>query len=217
MDNSRFLACTAAGIMLATLAGCGGGGDGGGGGGGEPAPLPYVGSTSQAAITTTNASKLTANVIASDDSATAILGVSIESGGATQDQSGGLTGVALRLSRILRDTVVRAEQGNSSPRAVAGALVDGVCDSGSIGTTGTLSSDGTGTVMVSFDNCLTDGVTLSGPATLRVDQFEMAMDMPTDFTLSFTRLMLRGSALRCKWIAALAANGHWVLWCRSHV
>jgi len=195
MDSSRFLAGTAVGFMLAALAGCGGGGDGGGGGGGEPAPLPYVGSTSQAAITTTDASKLTANVIAGGDSATAILGVSIESGGATQSQGSGLMGVALRLSRTLRDTVASAEQGSSSPRAVDGALVDGVCESGSISTTGQLNADGTGTVTVSFDNCLANGVTVSGPATLRVDHFEMAMDMPTDFTLSFTRLSLRGSTL----------------------
>ena len=194
MDNSRLLACTAAGIILAALAGCGGGGDDGGGGG-EPAPLPYIGSTSQAAITTTDASTLTANVASSGESATAILGIAIESGGAAQDQSGGLMGVALLLSRSLRDTAVRAEQGNSSPQAAAGALVDGACDSGSIGTDGQLNGDGTGTVKITFDNCLTDGVTLSGPATLRVDGFEMAMDRPTDFTVSFTRLTLRGSAL----------------------
>lgn len=196
MDNSRFLAGAAVGILLATLAGCGGGDGGGEAPPPQPEPLPWPpGSTSQAAIATTNASSLAANVVASGDSATAILGVSIESGGATQNQSGGLMGVALRLSRTLRDTVIRAEQGGSSPRAVTGALVDGVCESGSIGTTGTFGSDGTGTVTVSFNNCLTDGVTLSGPATLRVDHFEMAMDMATDFTLSFTRLALRGSAL----------------------
>jgi hypothetical protein len=36
---------------------------------------------------------------------------------------------------------------------------------------------------------------LNGPATLRVDHFEFAMQMPTDFTLSFPRLTLRGPGL----------------------
>lgn len=194
MDDSRFLARTAVGIMMAALAGCGGGGDGGNGGG-DPTPIVYDGSTSQATVTTTNASKLASNVIASGDSAAAILAVTTKSGDATQDLSSGIVGVARVLSRTLRDTALRAEQASASPQAVNGALVDGVCDSGSIGTTGKLNSDGTGTVTVRFDNCVTDGVSLSGPATLRVDHFEMAMDMPTDFTLTFVRLVLRGATL----------------------
>jgi len=193
MDNSRFLAWSAVGIVLAALAGCGGGGDGGGDG--EPTPLVYDGNTSQAAITPTDASTLTANVVASGDGPTAILGIKTTNGGAAQDQSGGLMGVARVLGRTLRDTASRAEQGSSSPQAAAGALVDGVCDSGSLRTDGQLNGDGTGTVEITFDNCLADGVTLSGPATLRVDHFEMAMSMPTDFTVSFKRLTLRGSAL----------------------
>ncbi len=49
--------------------------------------------------------------------------------------------------------------------------------------------------MVSFNDCLLDGTTLNGSATLRVDVFDLGALEPTDFTISFSRLMLRGSGL----------------------
>ena len=179
--------------ILLLSAACGGGGGGGGGGG--PAPVVYGGNTGAATVSPTSASKLTANVVGSNDTATIILGVSIESGDATQDVGSGAMDLALRLNRTLRDTVVRAEQARSSQRAVTAALVSGVCQSGSISTTGTLDSDGTGTVTVSFNNCLLDGITLNGSATLSVDVFDPGLLEPTDFTISFSRLTLRGSGL----------------------
>jgi hypothetical protein len=196
MDNSRFLACTAVGTILAALVGCGGGGDGSD----EPVPPIYIGSTSQAAITTTNASELTANVVTSDDSATTILGASSVSGGATRNQGSGLINVVQRLSRILRDTVLSPDQASSARRPVTAAIpVDqtDLCDggSGSVRTSGTLNDNSTGTLAVSFNSCLVDGTTLSGPATLRVDAVASPFPSPTDYTLSFIILNLRGPGL----------------------
>ncbi len=181
--------------VLLLLAACGGGG--GGDGGGAPAPVVYGGNTSAAIVTSTNASKLTANVVGSNDTATIILGVSIESGDATQNLGTGLMNLALRLNRNFRDTVVRAEQARSAQRAVTAVIpvdVTEPCDggNGSMRTSGTLNDDGTGTLMVSFNNCLIGGVTLNGPATLRVDVFDLGSLEPTDFTISFSRLTLRG-------------------------
>lgn len=192
-----------AGFLLAALlllVACGGGGGGGGGGG--PAPVVYGGSMSQAGVTPLNASKLTANVIGSGDTATTIAGVSVESGGATQNRGNGLTNLARRLSRDFRDTVVRAEQASSTQQVVPAMLVPvnetEPCDGnvGSVTNTGTIDDmTGTGTLAVTFNNCLIDGVTLNGPATLRVDAFDLGFFVPTDFTISFVRLTLRGSGL----------------------
>jgi len=108
--------------------------------------------------------------------------------------------LAQRLSRPLRDIVVRAERASSARRQAPAVQVNDVepCDSniGSVSTSGTLSDvNFTGTLAVSFNGCLIDGVTLNGTAMLRVDHFEFAMQRPTDFTLSFSRLTLRGSGL----------------------
>jgi uncharacterized repeat protein (TIGR01451 family) len=202
MSMSRYLSRTTAGFLpaaLLLLAACGGGG--GGGGGGTSSPVVYGGNTSAAVVTSTNASKLTENVIGSGDTAGIIGGVSNESGDAAKNQGSGLFDLARRLNRSLHDTVVRAGQANSAQRLVTGVIPveqTDPCDSGSgsVRTFGTLNDNGTGTLQVSFNSCLIDGVTLSGPATLRVDAAQVTFSVvPTDFTLSFSRLMLRGSGL----------------------
>ncbi len=186
-------------VVLLLLVACGGGGGDGGGGAG-PTPLIYTGNISAAVVTTTNASKLTDNVIGDSDAAGMIGGVSVESGDATQDPGSGLMNLAQRLNRTLRGTAIRALQANSAQRLAPALQVNDVepCenDMGSVRTSGTLDDTSvTGTLQVSFDSCLIDGVTLNGPATLRVDHFELAMQRFTDTTLSFPRLTLRGSGL----------------------
>jgi len=175
--------------VLLLLTACGGGGGGGDGG---PAPVAYSGNTSAATVTPTNASKLTANVIGGNDTATVIVGVSIENGDAAQDLGGGVMGLALRLNRTFRETVIRAEQERSTQRIVTAVIpvdVTEPCDggNGSTRTSGTLQDDGTGTLAISFSNCLIDGVTLNGPGTLSIGEF--------DFAISFARLTLRGPGL----------------------
>jgi len=179
--------------VLLLLTACGGGGGGGDGG---PAPVAYSGNTSAATVTPTNASKLTANVVGGNETATVILGVSIENGDAAQDLGGGVMDLGLRLNRNFRDVVVRAQRSSAAQQAARGVIpIDETepCDgTGSVRTSGTLADNGTGTLSVNFNNCFLDGLTLNGPATLRVDAFDLGFLIPTDFTMSFSRLTLRG-------------------------
>lgn len=204
MSMSRTLLGMIKSFLLAallSLAACGGGGGGGGGSGsGNSSAVVYGGNTNAAVVTTTNASKLTANVTGSDQTLGIIGGVSVEGSGAAQNQGSGLMDLAWRLSRTLRDTVVRAEQASSAQRPVTAVIpVDQTdpCDggNGSVRTSGTLNDNSTGTLQVSFNSCLIDSVTLNGPATLRVDAVASPFPSPTDFTLSFERLTLRGPGL----------------------
>src|SRR5436190_16238762 len=71
----KTLAGIAAGIFCAGLAGCSGGGGGGGGGGtagGGDTPLTYIGVTSAANLSATNAASVTANVVGSGDVSQAV-------------------------------------------------------------------------------------------------------------------------------------------------
>ena len=191
-------------LVLLLLAACGGGGD-------ESPPPPPPPAT-PAVVTTTNASKLAANVAGSGQAVGIIAGLSTESGEAVQSRRSGLPSVAQQLSRIMRDTVVRARQGSSARRELGAAiLIDEFvpCDAGqgNAQLTGTLNDNGTGTLQVSFNNCLVirdrdgdvatnDTINLNGPATLRVDAAEVtSFVLPTDFTLIFARLELRGLGL----------------------
>ena len=195
-------------IALLVLAACGGGGGGGSSG---PTPLVYTGSTSPAVITATNASKLAADVVGNGDTASTILGISIESSDATRNRGSGVIDLALRLNRNIRDTLLRAGQASAAQRPVNAVIpVDETvsCDgnNGSVRTSGTLNDDSTGTLTVSFNNCLIDSVTLSGSATLRVDAVASPFPAPTDFTLSFTRLTLRGPGLSLDATGSLRAQ-----------
>lgn len=179
--------------VLLLLAACGGGG------GGSSNGVVYAGNSSPATVTTANASKLTANVVGNNDTAAIIIGFSTESGDATQELGSGAMDIALRLNRSFRETVVRAEQARSSQRAVTAAIpvneTDLCAGGGSTHASGTLSDSGTGTLMISFNSCVIDGVTLNGSGTLRVDAVDPIYFIPTDFTMSFARLKVRGSGL----------------------
>jgi hypothetical protein len=201
MNKSRFLASFAAGLMLATLAGCGGGGGGGDGGTPLPPPPVYSGNTNAAVVTAANASKLTADVIGSGNTTGIVGGVSTQGGDATQGRGSGMVQLVQRLNRYVRDTAVRAGQVSATQRIMSAVIPIGQtdpCDGGfgSISLSGTLADDGTGTLAVNFNNCLIDGVTVNGPATLRVDAAQVTLNVfPTDSTLSFPVLTLRGTGL----------------------
>ncbi|MDH4326514.1 MAG: hypothetical protein OEW90_20440 [Betaproteobacteria bacterium] len=185
-------------VVLLLLAACGGGG--GSDGNPSPDPVVYNGNANVAVVTATNAPRLTGDLFDSDATFTTIAGVSVESGAETQNRGSGLTDLARRLSRIFRDGPASAEQASSAQRLVAGLIpIDRTepCDfnTGSIRESGTLNDDNTGTLEVSFNSCLIDGVTLNGPATLRVDAVASPFPAPLDFTLSFARLTLRGPGL----------------------
>jgi hypothetical protein len=121
--------------------------------------------------------------------------------------------LARRLSRIVRDTLVRAEQKSPAQRPVsANIAIDDTwpCDAGqgTVHLLGTLSDNGTGTLQVNFTNCLVirdkdgdaatnDTINLNGAATMRVDAatVTLAVADPTDFTLSSASLTLRAVGL----------------------
>jgi len=180
---------------LLALSSCGGGG----GGSSLPSPLVYGGNTSPAIITATNASKLAANVMGSDDTATTVLGVSVVRDDTIQNQSNGLIDITQRLNHNFRDIAVLAAQASSAQRAVAAVIVDDTepCDggNGSTHTSGTLNdNDLTGTLEMIFDHCLIDGITVNGPVTIQVEAFDSVFG-PTNFTINFVRLTLRGPGI----------------------
>ena len=212
MDNSRFLAFTAVGIVLAALAGCGGGGDGGGGGSPDvDSPIPAFTTSSAAIVTTTNASQITANVTGNSTTAAVVGGLSVEKEDGVQSRGSALVDLAQRLSRILRDTVAHANKANAAPQPMSGVVpVDEnePCDfgNGSVHISGTLDDGHLGTLQVSFENCLVvrdrdsdlatnDSINVNGPATLRVDAVASPFPSLTDFTLSFALLTLRRPGL----------------------
>jgi uncharacterized repeat protein (TIGR01451 family) len=197
---------TGVAFVTVALSACGGGG-GGGPAPQAPAPVVYNGVASIATITPGNASKLTSNIIGGGDAADSIggvlAGVAVEPGNATQDdldQADGVTDLALRLNRSFRDAVMRARKSSSAQSFSSSVIaLDDFqpCDggNGSIRIFGTLNDNGTGSVTVTYNFCLIDGVTLNGPATMQVSAFDLALIIPTDFTVSFVRLTLRGPGL----------------------
>jgi len=179
-------------VALLLVAACGGGG----GEAPSTGPVVYTGSTAPAVVRAANASTLAADVVGSEETASTILGVSIESSDATKNRGSGALDLALRLNRSFRDIVLRLNNAQQVASAVQVNQTE-ACDNGvgSMRTTGTLNdANFTGTLTISFNNCLIDGNTLDGTATLRVDAFSFVFPqgIPVDSTLTFTRLAIRG-------------------------
>jgi len=192
----RALLAAAAGTAVALTAcgGGGGGGDSGGAGAGGSNQLVYVGATTQAVISPTNASRLGANVIGGDGPAI-IAGLAGVSAKVESSQATGVTGVARRLNRALRtEDLAGARRMN----ALSGVAIDQTtaCDSGSLHFVGDISSTaGTGTLTVTYNACRTGTDTLNGAATMRVDAFDTNYALITDFTITFSRLTVSGPGI----------------------
>jgi len=175
------------------LAACGGGGGDGDGG---AQPVVYTGNTGAAIITPLNASKLVANLLGSEQASTTIVGSNGESGQAAQSASPGADRLSLWVNRRVREHLQSASGSRVSPQAAVDETAP--CDNGvgSVRTTGTLSNTTyTGTLTIVFSGCLVDTSTLDGTGTLRVDAFDLGLGVPTDSTLTFVRLTMRGSGL----------------------
>jgi hypothetical protein len=190
---TRSVARITPGIFLLALAGCGGGD-----GDGDVVPLSYSGNTNAAVISTTNAARLTGNVIGGND-AGAILGpLSVAPSGPVQMPSIGFADVAHGLNRAFREALAHLERGSDGQPLKAGATINQMvpCDMGSVQLTGMIDDfTGTGTLNLDYRACTLSGLTLSGPATARIDAFDIANEVPTDFTVSFPRMLLRGAGL----------------------
>ena len=181
----------ATGIALAMLVSCGGGGGGGGGGG--TAPLQYSGNTSAAVITTGNAAALTANITGGTDVAQATSSI-MPSNQAASAQ--GAIDLNRELTRAFRSTLGKLGSGDGGLTSVpidSGPLP---CDNGGtvrvVGDVDPLS--GRGTATVTYTNCQVDQDVLNGQATMRIDAAVTGVVFtPTDFTITFTRLTVRGT------------------------
>jgi|SoiMethySBSTD1v2_1073268.scaffolds.fasta_scaffold97877_3 uncharacterized repeat protein (TIGR01451 family) len=193
----KLLAGIAAGMFVVGLAGCSGGGGSGGGGGGQAA-LQYTGNTNPAVISTSNAAVLTgtaSNTESGADVAGAFGSVTPSQGPQTGD--GSAADVPRRAARRVLAAAAKPTT-NTSPTAVPVNETDPCPNGGSVSINGDLTPGGTGTVNVTFRNCVEGGDSLDGIATLRIDSVLLLpppqQSLLTNFTVSFGRLSLRGSA-----------------------
>jgi len=185
-------------VAAAALSGCGGGGDGGGNAPAPPPPLVYVGNTSPAVISASNAVKLVANLIGNNDAGSIVIGIAIAERDTTQGRGAEIADLTRRLNRLFRETLLQQRGVGPAQRLLPAVIpIDDTvaCDSGSVRTFGTLADNGTGTLSVSYNDCRIGNETLSGPATLRIDAFDLPNLIPTDLTVSFVRLTLRGTGI----------------------
>ena len=91
------------------------------------------------------------------------------------------------------DRLVHAMRTDDLIQAVSGTRT---CDSGSIGVTGNLAGNGTGTVTVTFNACRTGADTVSGAASLNIASADASKgNVATDATLDATRINISGPAM----------------------
>lgn len=192
MKISRYLARTAAAFLVGALSACGGGGDGGGSAGGAPPSgnLQYSGDSNPAVITASNASRLSAIVIA--DTGDDIVASSLSGARALQAAQDRVQ-IGPYLARTVRKTV--------TPRAatsrVSSAPVDqteACSGGGTVRFFGDVAPLGTGTLTVVYANCVEDGVATTGQATMSIEGADPFNGIYTFYTLTFERLSLRGSS-----------------------
>jgi hypothetical protein len=180
------------GLLVAicvSVAGCGGGGGGGGGDGAAPAiPVTYSGSTAAATLTALNAGQIVANLTGG----TGVVGSTGAAAGGSSNDRGALD-IARQLNHAFDRSVIRPKGG--SPTGAIPINDTSPCDSGgSVTISGTVSDNGTGTVSVTYSACQSaNGYIMSGLASLRIDAFDLGLFLPTDGTLTFTRLTVRGA------------------------
>ena len=186
----------AAGIVL--VASCGGGG---GGGGGSLPPLNYSGNTNAAVLSATNASQFVSGIFGSSETAEAIVTASATEQAAAPAFDAGQVGYGRRLTGGARELLQQALQSAGGGRPISAVQIDEsqMCDGGgSVRVSGTLSdTTGTGTLSIQFTNCVMDGQSINGQGTFRVDAVDFGTfpPIPTDFTVSFTRVQFRAAGI----------------------
>lgn len=188
----RWLLVTVAGTGLALVAGCGGGGGDEGGGSVvfDTTPVVYAGSTSAAVITATNAGTLVANLFGGGSSTPSFsVARKAHSPDTGQVEAGR---IARRGMRTSVSTALKKKDRLSLSISVDESIA---CAAGSGRISGTLSDIGTGTLTVTYNNCLIDEHSFTGLATAQVNAFDPGLGIITDATLSFPRLSVRGSGV----------------------
>ena len=179
-------------VIFIQLLGCGGGGSGDGV---ITDSLIYSGNTSAAVITLENATTLVGNVLYGGDSGSSIP-IAIKVNDSTirsagvEVQSEILHGIAQHIS----DNLFKND--TSFPSIPVGVDLNEPlgCESGSGNITGTLNdSTFTGTLTITYINCLLDGTTYNGTVTFRVDNFDLNYIEITDATMTFTLMSISSS------------------------
>src|SRR4051812_26173799 len=191
-------------VVVGGLAACGGGGGGGGGGGNSAGPaggaqgLTYSGSIAAAAISTGNASQLSADVMGGNvATAVGVLSaVAITRGSVSAGRSQGFAALARRLYQSSRSGAFVGR--SSSSRMLAGAAIDRseLCDSGSVHVFGNVDdATQTGTITAVYANCRTGSDVVNGQATLDIVAYDKTFGLATDETLTFTRASFVGPGM----------------------
>src|SRR5690348_584079 len=165
--------------LVLTLAACGGGGGGGSGGG-----TPGAGAGGGGGSSTPPPPPPQVPLVFSGVSTTA--SVSATNGGP----------IAANLMSALG-----AAAGNSFGMQVTGGSgltgVDATrtCDSGTMQVSGTVASDGTGTLSINYNACRNAAHTLNGPATLQINAYDRTNQIITDGTVTMTRINVSGPGM----------------------
>lgn len=178
--------------LLSILAsgGGGGGGDGGSGGGGGGGGTPE----SAATITTTNAATLISDVMGTSDPTGGIAAASTRQGTSRGQSVSSGRELAQRLETVYQATLGQTRI--TSQRFAPAISVDETdpCDfgQGTIHYTGNINSDGTGMLTATYTNCLLNGLTHNGQATLQVTAFSLTFLVPIDSTFTISSLTVTG-------------------------
>jgi uncharacterized repeat protein (TIGR01451 family) len=194
----KIFARSAAGLLFAGLVGCSGGGGGGGGGGGSgTAPLQFSGNSNPALISTSNAAVISSSAM-NTDAGGDVAGAFTSAAASNKTQTDqGSADVPWRVAQRVRAAGTKP----ATDSALTSAAVNEtrLCpNGGTVSVMGDLTPGGTGTVNVTFSNCGEAGDFLDGTATLQINSvlFRPAPQESifTNFTVSFGRLSVRGSA-----------------------
>jgi hypothetical protein len=156
----------------------------------------YSGSTSQATVTAMNASRLSADVFGSADTAGTLIGTSVDGGVSGRTTSGGLAGVARTLNHATRRALTGVRRAGAA--GVTFNETEPCSGGGSVNTNGTIDDNTlTGTLTITFNNCTELGLTLNGSATAQVLEFDQVAcgGMPTNFVATTSRITVRGNGV----------------------
>jgi hypothetical protein len=102
-----------------------------------------------------------------------------------------------RNARDLASQALRLAQGGRTLAALQVPLDETEpCDTGSVRISGTVDNvTFTGTLTIEYRDCRQGDQTINGTGSFRLDAFDVPNLLPTDFTISFPRLQLRGTGI----------------------
>jgi hypothetical protein len=166
-------------VVAALLAACGGGGGGssnggnnGGGSGNPPPGLPYTGVTSAAALTSVNTPTIAGALLYE---------MGLASG--SRPLPAQVAAPGLRLPDPARALgKVRQAKATFFRKPIS---TENCSQSGTVRIDDQTTSNGTGTLTLTFNACVEDGTRSDGVQRILIVAYDLARDEPTDFTITF--------------------------------